>query len=793
MSGIINDFIEEEELSLLLAFLFSLPKTDNAIILRNELLLAFAAACDAGEIGPEAQPGLWRFLRRVQEMLFGDGERLVVFRHRKASCRIFRIFPGDVRPEAVDIPEFLAIKERLFLGEAAPARLTVNLAPFYDYGPKLKDPDSIGHGITFLNRFMSANLASQPEKWHNQLYEFLKLHQLHGRPLLLDGTLLRSPAELDEGLANAMEYLKRVRPGIGNEQVNQRLGRLGFLPGWGGTAARILETMELLQGILEQPSETFLAEFLARIPMISRIVLVSPHGWFAQEGVLGRPDTGGQVVYILDQARALAAHLRRELRAAGCPVEPEILIVSRLIPESDGTTCNQRLEPVRGSRHVRILRVPFRDAAGNIVPHWISRFHVWPWLDRFAEEAEAEIRRELGGRPDLIIGNYSDGNLVATRLAKSMGVTQGNIAHALEKSKYLFSSLYWRQLEPDYHFSLQFVADLIAMNLANFIVTSTSQEITGTNEAIGQYESYRFFTMPGLMQVRCGINLFHPRFNVIPPGVNEEVFFPYTRERPARQTEALERLLFEEEGADFFGRLEDPGLPPIFTIARLDRIKNITGLVEAYGREPELRKRANLVLVASVLDPNRAGDQEERGEIERLHGMIEEYGLHGNLRWIGRFLDRASTGEVYRIIADRQGVFVQPALFEAFGLTVLEAMHSGLPVFATQFGGPLEIIEHEKSGFLVNTTDQAGMARRFTDFFVKSADDPRYWQGFSRRGLKRVQSRFTWEKHCRSLVRLGKVHGFWRYSTSQEAKSRLGEYCELLYQFAFRERADRMN
>jgi len=46
----------------------------------------------------------------------------------------------------------------------------------------------------------------------------------------------------------------------------------------------------------------------------------------------------------------------------------------------------------------------------------------------------------------------------------------------LEKSKYLFSNLYWQDLEEKY-FSLQFTADLIAMNAANFIISSTYQEI----------------------------------------------------------------------------------------------------------------------------------------------------------------------------------------------------------------------------------------------------------------------------------------------------------------------------
>lgn len=73
-----------------------------------------------------------------------------------------------------------------------------------------------------------------------------------------------------------------------------------------------------------------------------------------------------------------------------------------------------------------------------------GRFDVWPYLEQFALDVGIEIREELGGhKPDLIIGNYSDGNLVATLLAYHMNVTQCTIAHALEKTKYANADINW--------------------------------------------------------------------------------------------------------------------------------------------------------------------------------------------------------------------------------------------------------------------------------------------------------------------------------------------------------------
>ncbi len=151
---------------------------------------------------------------------------------------------------------------------------------------------------------------------------------------------------------------------------------------------------------------------------------------------------------------------------------------------------------------------------------------MWPYLERFAVEAEREVLAELGTRPDFVIGNYSDGNLVASIMAHRLGVTQCNIAHALEKTKYELCDLHWREHEPTHHFSCQFTADLIAMNTADFIITSTYQEIAGTADTVGQYESYGAFTLPDLYRVVSGIDCFDPKFNIVSPGADPERVLP---------------------------------------------------------------------------------------------------------------------------------------------------------------------------------------------------------------------------------------------------------------------------
>ena len=66
----------------------------------------------------------------------------------------------------------------------------------------------------------------------------------------------------------------------------------------------------------------------------------------------------------------------------------------------------------------------------------------------------------------------------------------------------------------------------------------------------------------------------------------------------------------------------------------------------------------------------RRACREEKEQCERMHRLIEEHGLDGQLRWLVAQKNRVRNGELYRVIADSHGAFVQPALYEAFGLTV---------------------------------------------------------------------------------------------------------------------------
>ena len=774
-------------------FFAALKASEESLILGHQIT---ARLEQFAEHEPPAHAASIKLLRKLlrgsPEIVITGDEAYVVLRPRMGIKEIVRLHPAASTFEPVSREEYLQLKDGLVQGREVASRpgLVIDFAPFFRGLPRVSATSEMGSGLLTLNRHLSAQMYQNPERFRAALLDFLITMRLEGADILVNDHM-QSVAVLTKELRELLSDFEDFDLQTPYRDVSHLMRSHGFEAGWGATVGKITETLKLVDQVLTSADHNRFAELLGRLPLVHSVLMVSPHGWFAQEGVLGRPDTGGQVTYVLDQARALELEINTQLANSGLEQpQARVIVLTRLLPNADGTTCNLPFEKIHGTQNAWIVRVPFRDAAGEIIPHWISRFHLWPYLEQFAMDSSQVVVTQLMGKPDFIIGHYTDGNLVAHLLAEEFGKTHCACVHALEKTKYLLSDTHWADLESQYHFSLQFTADLLAYNSADFIVSSSFREIGGTATEAGMMESYDLFSMPGLYRVVSGFDARLARHNIVPPGASAEFFYPYTAQekRITEVTEAIGRRMMASEPVEGdLGYLANPDLPMVFAMARMDKVKNLSGLVEMFGKHPALREHANLLLITSLNQVDQSTDAEEIEEVRKSQEFIEQYALEGHFRWSAARLNKLETGEIYRLVAERRGVFAQPAFMETFGLTVIEAMACGLPVVATCFGGPAEIIVDGDCGNVADPNDQ----ELFGDLMLATLTDAERWQQYSERGERRVQDNFTWKRHATQLLRLANVHSYWNH-TDVMNRPALDRYIHTLYHTVYKPRTQLM-
>jgi sucrose synthase len=315
----------------------------RAFLLQSDLLdaVAFLQRADA----PIANSALTQTLLLCQEAAIDASWVYLARRPRIAQWDYLRIHLETMDLQVVSVSDYLAFKEHLATGGFDdPFGLEIDMAAFDHERDKLLEQDSIGRGVEFLNRSLSSRLFEELGKGDQHLLHFLRARCFRGQQLMVSNAL-DSVAALRNALRQALIPLRRRPTHTPYADLASDLRALGFEPGWGNDMGRIRDTMSLLLDILEAPSPESLEQFLSRVPMIFSIVILSPHGWFGQSNVLGRPDTGGQVVYILDQVRALEREMHERLAEQGLDLEPRVIVLTRLIPEAEGSMCNQRWSP----------------------------------------------------------------------------------------------------------------------------------------------------------------------------------------------------------------------------------------------------------------------------------------------------------------------------------------------------------------------------------------------------------------------------------------------------------------
>jgi sucrose-phosphate synthase len=429
------------------------------------------------------------------------------------------------------------------------------------------------------------------------------------------------------------------------------------------------------------------------------IVLISVHGLIRGTDLeLGRDgDTGGQTKYVVELARALAAQTG---------VARVDLLTRRIVDDNVSTDYSLRSEPL--GEKAQIIRI---DAGPET---YIRKEELWDHLDNFADNALAYLR-ELDQTPDVIHGHYADAGYAAMRVANPLGVPLVFTGHSLgrvKRRRLLASGLKKTDIESQYHISRRIEAEEDTLAAAALVVASTHNEI---EEQYGRYDHY----LPDQMQV-------------IPPGTDLQRFQPPLGGE--WNTKTAKKLI---------SFLRDPFKPMILTLSRPDKRKNIAGLVEAYGESQELQELANLVIVAGNRDDIREMEDDPQQVLTELLLLIDSYDLYGKVAF-PRQHDSDEVEMFYRLAASSHGVFINPALTEPFGLTLLEAAASGVPIVATEDGGPADILKHCRNGSLVDPLDSAAMAKAL----LKVLSNAREWQTMANNGLAGVHEHYSWECHA---------------------------------------------
>src|ERR1017187_1972563 len=113
--------------------------------------------------------------------------------------------------------------------------------------------------------------------------------------------------------------------------------------------------------------------------------------------------------------------------------------------------------------------------------------------------------------------------------------------------------------------------------------------------------------------------------------------------------------------------------------------------------------------------------------------VVKECGLEKRVRFMGHCENTAE------LLAESD-IFVLISKYEAFPISILEAMRAGLPIIATDTGGVSEAIENEECGFLVNPGDAYGLKDRL-DLLIESSAIRKSMGAKARRGF---EQRFEW-------------------------------------------------
>jgi mannosylfructose-phosphate synthase len=262
------------------------------------------------------------------------------------------------------------------------------------------------------------------------------------------------------------------------------------------------------------------------------ILMISLHGYVGANAELGKPDTGGQVVYVLELAERFSRLGKR------------VDLVTRQFedqPEYDHVNENYD-----------VWRIPFGGKK------FIRKEDMHDHLKKFVTNTLAAIKKE-NKKYDVVYSHYWDAGWAGQKIAEELGICHVHTPHSLGwwKQNSMGSDMDEKEMEKTYRFKERIRKEYFVFQMCNFVIATTLPQV---DLLVEQYD---------MLPKNC---------SMIPPGIDENRFYPV----PSKENDKI-RLKYDISPLD------------VLALGRMAHNKGYDLLINALPTLFELCPEAKLV------------------------------------------------------------------------------------------------------------------------------------------------------------------------------------------------------
>jgi mannosylfructose-phosphate synthase len=288
---------------------------------------------------------------------------------------------------------------------------------------------------------------------------------------------------------------------------------------------------------------------------MSSLLMLSLHGYVAAEPELGKPDTGGQVVYVLELAKRFSRLGRR------------VDLVTRRFkgqPEFDEVNENFRIWriPFGGSAFIR--KEDMHDHLGDFVTNFLS------------------AARNRGHQYGVVYSHYWDAGWAGQKVAEELGIPHIHTPHSLGwwKQQQMGADMSEAEMERAYRFEERIRTEFLVYQTCDHVIATTEPQ---AELLVQQYD------------------ILERHLTVIPPGMDENRFSPIRQEE---REELQGQLGFQAQDVLALGRMAaNKGYDLLIqSLPTLFRLVPEARLVAAIGSEDSDQDQAGIAELQTLAE-----------------------------------------------------------------------------------------------------------------------------------------------------------------------------------------------